>query len=161
MPGTVTIGDTIQYGVSLVPSVSKDQNTQESWTDVGATLFSWYDYIEEFPGVLRSHGISLSADSSKISIFKVPFDEKRNLIRNEPIEIDVIKSECGQYVTIYSTDLETSLSEESVDELKDAFEAVLASIYKVFAMGNPEEMDPLALKIKEHFLATYRLEPII
>ncbi|MDE2771885.1 MAG: hypothetical protein OXI44_12080 [Bacteroidota bacterium] len=71
------------------------------------------------------------------------------------------KSECGQYLTIDSGDLEASLSEESFEDLKDTFETILALTWEVFAMGDPSEMDKGALEIRERLLATYHLVPII
>ena len=109
----------------------------------------------------RTFGFWVLADPLIIRVHEIPFDEEHKLIRNEPTRLDVRKSECGQYLTIDSGDLDTSLSEESFEDLTDTFETILALTWEVFAMGDPNEMDKGALEIRERLRATYRLVPII
>ena len=109
----------------------------------------------------RTFGFWVSTDSLTIRVHEIRYDEEHKLIRNEPIRLDVRKSECGQFLTIDSEDLDTSLSEESFEDLIDTFETILALTWEVFAMGDPNEMDRGALEIRDRLLATYRLVPII
>ncbi len=83
----------------------------------------------------RSSGYCLSTGLPTIQVHEIPFGEGRTLIRNEPIELNVIKSECGDYQTIEFEDLNLCLSEESIEDLKDAFEAVLALIWETYGNG--------------------------
>ncbi len=109
----------------------------------------------------RSFGLWVSTDSQIIPVHEIPFDKDHKLVRANPIILDVRRSECGQYLTVDSGDLDTSLSEESIEDLIDTFKTILALTWEVFAMGDPNEMDKGALEIRERLLATYRLVPII
>ena len=110
---------------------------------------------------IKSFGIGNLADLPQIPVFEIPYDEGHQLVRNEPIRLDVRKSESGQYLTIDSEDLDASLSEESLKDLEDTFNSVLVLAWDVFAMGDPNEMDKRALEIRDRLRATYRLVPVI
>ena len=71
-------------------------------------------------------------DPLEIVIHKVPFDENRTLIRCERIVLRAVKTECGEYFIAEFEDLEMSLWGESMEELKDAFGAVLAMTWRNF-----------------------------
>ena len=100
-------------------------------------------------------------DPLEIAIHRVPFDENRTLIRCERIVLRAVKTECGEYFIAEFEDLEMSLWGESMEELKDAFGAVLAMTWEIYAMGDPNEMDRGALKLRNHLRSTYRLAPTV
>ena len=100
-------------------------------------------------------------DSLEIAIHKVPFDESRKLIRRERIVLRAAKTECGEYFIAEFEDLEMSLWGETMEELKGAFEAVLAMTWEIYAMGDPNEMDQGALQLRNHLHSTYRLVPTV
>ena len=100
-------------------------------------------------------------DSLEIAIHRVPFDENTTLIRRERIVLRAAKTECGEYFITEFEDLKMSLWGETMEELKDAFEAVLAMTWEIYAMGDPNEMDQGALKLRNHLHSTYRLVPTV
>ena len=102
-----------------------------------------------------------STDSLEIAIHKIPFDENRTLIRHERIVLRAVKSECGEYFIAEFEDLNMSLWEESMEELTDAFEAVIAMTWEIYAIGDPNEMDQGALKLRNHLRSTYSLVPAV
>lgn len=96
----------------------------------------------------------------KMRIHTVSFDEEKELVRYEPLTLYPRLSECGEYLTIHSDDLGKSLSEEHLEDLKEKFEDILTSHWEVFVMGDPNEMDTGALKIRSRLKANYRLVSI-
>lgn len=138
-------------------SSSPSSNNQQEAPAPTVTFPLGFGNHEVWCNPFRPFGFWVSTDPLKIRVHEIPFDEEHKLIRNEPTRLDVRKSECGQYLTINSEDLDTSLSEESLEDLEDAFEAVLALTWEVFVMGDPSEMDKGALEIRERLLAAYCL----
>ena len=78
------------------------------------------------------------------------------LVRREHIFLPVTKSECGDYFVVESEDLDMSLFEESVEELKEAFDAVLRMMWRRYVMGNPKKMTQGALEFRKQLIETYR-----
>lgn len=87
----------------------------------------------------------------------MPFDKDRTLIRHEPTELYVGKSKCGKYLTLDSGDLKMSLTETSLETLRDAFEAALAINWELYVMGDPNKMTQGALELREHLQKNYNL----
>ena len=106
--------------------------------------------------MLQLEDDAVSQDSREIKVHKVPFEDK-TLIRHERILLPVTKSECGNDLTVEAGDLDMSLSEESLEELKDAFDSVLRVMWRRYAMGDPKKMTQGALTFREQLVTTYRL----
>lgn len=106
--------------------------------------------------MLQPEDGAVPQDSREIEIHKVPFEDK-TLIRRERILLPVTKSECGNYFTVEAEDLDMSLSEESLEELKDAFDSVLRVMWRRYAIGDPKKMTQGALTFREQLITTYRL----
>ncbi len=90
-----------------------------------------------------------------IEVHMVPLENKM-LVRRERILLPVSKSECGKYFTIESEDLDMSLSEESLEELKDAFDSILRITWEQYVMGDPQKMTQGALELRKLLIETYR-----
>lgn len=60
--------------------------------------------------------------------------------------MNALRSECGNDLTIESEDLEMSITEESLEKLKDAFEAVLVISWEFYVLGDTEKMTHGALQ---------------
>jgi len=111
---------------------------------------------QESSGVLILQELGNSTES-KIVINSVPFDSDRDLVRRECVVLNALRSECGNYLTIESEDLEMSITEESLEELKDAFEAVLVISWELYILGDTQKMTQGALQLRKHLVDTYRL----
>ncbi len=111
---------------------------------------------QESSGVLILQELGNSTES-KIVINSVPFDSDRDLVRRECIVLNALRSECGNYLTIESEDLEMSITEESLEELKDAFEAILVISWELYILGDTQKMTQGALQLRKHLVDTYRL----
>ena len=98
---------------------------------------------------------SSSRHPGTIAVHRVPFGDKM-LIRCERIVLPVTKSECGNYFEVESEDLDIFLWEESVDELKDAFDAVLRIMWRRYVMGDPKKMTQRALEFRGYLEDTYK-----
>lgn len=133
---------------------SNDQ--QESSTYTGAVHLNLNPSQTRWNAV-TGQDLRKSTDSREIVVHKVPFDEGRTLIRREPAVLHGVNSECGKYLTVESEDLDMSFSEESMEELKEAFESVLAINWELYVMGDPENMTQGALELRERLAKTYRL----
>lgn len=108
--------------------------------------------------ITNAEGIpQVSTDSPTIVVHRIPFDTNRMLIRRERILLPASKSECGKYFTVESEDLDMSLSEESMEELQDAFESVLAITWELYVMGDPQKMTIGALELRDRLNRAYRL----
>lgn len=90
----------------------------------------------------------------RIEVHKIPFGKKM-LIRRERIFLPVTKSECGNYFMVESEDLDMRLSEETLEDLKDAFDSVLRMLWKRYVMKEHKKMTPGALELRNHLKATY------
>ena len=95
------------------------------------------------------------AESRGIEVHTVPLENKM-LVRRERIFLPVTKSECGNYFVVESEDLDMSLSEESLEELEEAFDAVLRIVWRRYVMGNPQKMTQGALELRKRLIETYR-----
>ena len=95
------------------------------------------------------------AESRGIEVHTVPLENKM-LVRRERIFLPVTKSECGNYFMVESEDLDMSLSEESLEELEEAFDAVLRIVWRWYVMGNPQKMTRGALELRKRLIETYR-----
>ncbi|MCY3999194.1 MAG: hypothetical protein OXF84_00085 [Bacteroidetes bacterium] len=111
---------------------------------------------QESSGVLILQELGNSTES-KIVINSVPFDSDSDLVRRECVVLNALRSECGNYLTIESEDLEMSITEESLEELKDAFEAVLVISWELYILGDTQKMTQGALQLRKHLVDTYRL----
>ena len=140
---------------TLEPSREQESNVYTVSLNLNAALgnIDWTEYR-----ALPSWRLT---DPLEIAIHRVPFDENRILIRREGIVLRANKTECGEYFIAEFEDLEMSLWGESMEELKDAFEAVLAMTWEMYVMGDPSEMDQGALKLRNHLRSTYRLVPTV
>lgn len=78
-------------------------------------------------------------------------------MRRECVVLNALRSECGNYLTIKSEGLEMSITEESLEELKDAFEAVLVISWELYVLGDTQKMTQGALQLRKHLVDTYRL----
>ncbi|MCY4225330.1 MAG: hypothetical protein OXF06_10905 [Bacteroidetes bacterium] len=78
-------------------------------------------------------------------------------MRRECIVLNALRSEYGNYLTIESEDLEMSITEESLEELKDAFEAVLVISWELYILADTQKMTQGALQLRKHLVDTYRL----
>ena len=101
--------------------------------------------------------LGISTDALEIAIHRVPFDKDRTLVRCERKVLHADRSECGRYFIAEFEDLEMSLLGESMEELKDAFEAMLRMMWKRYVMGNPQRMTRGAVSLRKKLDATYRL----
>lgn len=99
--------------------------------------------------------LSSSEHPGNIEVYRVPFRDKM-LIRCERLLLPVTKSECGNYFMVESEDLDMSLSEESLKELKKAFDFMLQMTWEEYVMGDDKKMTKGALKIRDHLIKTYR-----
>lgn len=99
--------------------------------------------------------LSSSEYPGNIEVYRVPFRDKM-LIRCERLLLPVTKSECGNYFMVESEDLDMSLSEESLKELKKAFDFMLQMTWEEYVMGDDKKMTKGALKIRDHLIKTYR-----
>ena len=90
-----------------------------------------------------------------IEVHTVPLENKM-LVRRERIFLPVTKSECGNYFVVESEDLDMSLSEESLEELKDAFDFILQMMWEEYVMGDPQKMTQGALELRKRLIETYR-----
>ncbi len=95
------------------------------------------------------------AESRGIEVHTVPLENKM-LVRRERIFLPVAKSECGNYFVVESEDLDMSLAEESLEELKDAFDFVLQMMWEEYVMGDPQKMTQGALELRKRLIETYR-----
>ena len=95
------------------------------------------------------------AEPRGIEVLTVPLANKM-LVRRERMFLPVTKSECGNYFVVESEDLDMSLSEESLEELKEAFDAVLRMMWRRYVMGDPEKMAQGALAFRKQLIETYR-----
>ena len=102
-------------------------------------------------------GLRVSMDPRKIIVHKVPFDEDRILVRHECSVLHPVKSECGNYFTVESEDLDMLLSEVSLNELKDAFCSVLRIMWRRYVLGDPKKMTQGALEFRKHLSEIYQL----
>ncbi len=141
---------------SSLLSVLSSNNRQESNTDT-VVLRSDVASHETRRNAVMAQVLSSSTDSREITVHRVPFDEDKTLIRRESTVLHAVKSECGNYFTIESEDLDMSLTEASMEALKDAFESVLAITWELYVMGDPKKMTQGALELREHLIETYRL----
>ena len=113
------------------------------------------DHVNPEGAFVTIRVLSSSRCSESIEVHAVPFEDKK-LIRRERIVLPVTRSECGNYFEVESEDLDIFLWEESVDELKDAFEAVLRIMWRRYVMGDYRKMTQSELEFREHLKNIYR-----
>ncbi len=133
--------------------------TSEHPEDVSLDLFNPLKADKSSPessGTIILHELGNSTES-RIVINNVPFDSDTDLVRRECTVLNALRSECGNYLTIDSEDLEMSITEESLEEIKDAFEAVLVISWELYVLGNTQKMTQGALQLRKHLMETYRL----
>lgn len=79
------------------------------------------------------------------------------LVRREPVVLQAATSECQKYFTIEAEDLGMTLSEPSLEELKEAYDSVLRVVWRKYAMGDPQDMTPAASAFRKQLASTYTL----
>ncbi len=91
----------------------------------------------------------------RITIDRIPFEGKA-LVRYEPIDLAVRKSECGKYFDVEVDDLDMVFTETSLSKLRSAIHAVLQVKWARLVMEDPSKMTPRALARRSLLMETYR-----
>ena len=95
-----------------------------------------------------------TGDGLTIRIDEVRFGQGI-LRRHKPITLHPRPSACGKYFDVEFEDIDMTLTESSVAELKSATKAALEMTWELYAEGDPEEMTPGAQELGQHMRATY------
>lgn len=107
-----------------------------------------------------SNATMVSLDLSRHNTFTiktVQLDEDKKLVRHESLPVHVVKSECDRYFVADFEDIEMELWGESMEELEDAFNAMLRMMWKRFIMDDSNNFTRGALEFRKRLDTTYKL----
>lgn len=94
------------------------------------------------------------SESMHITIDRIPFEGKA-LVRYEPIDLSVKKSECEKYFNVEVDDLDMIFTETSLSKLRSAIHAVLQVKWERLVMEDPSKMTPRTLARRSLLMENY------